>query len=90
MNIMKKIIALACGCLLTAGVTLASEPSDADQKWLTAVSKMVESGKTQISTPSEARANLLKDWAGNQGYSVAVSKSDSSIKLELSKRLASN
>ena len=87
---MKKLIALACGCLLTAGVAIAAEPTEADQKWLSAVAKMVESGKTEISTPSEVRANLLKTWAGNKGYTVNLNKSDSGFKVEVSKHLASN
>jgi len=63
---MKKTVAIICGCLLTASVALAAEPTEADQKWLTVVTKMVESGNTEISTPSEVRANLLKDWASNR------------------------
>ncbi|HMP83472.1 MAG TPA: hypothetical protein PKA41_12300 [Verrucomicrobiota bacterium] len=86
---MKKLIAVVCGCLLTAGVALAAEATEADQKWLSAVTKMVESGKTQISTPSETRADLLKSWAKENGFSVSTSKSESSIKLELSKQFAS-
>lgn len=87
---MKKIIALVCGCLLTASVVMAAEATEADQKWLSAVSKMVESGKTEISTPSEVRANLLKEWAGSKGFTVALSKTDSSYKVQVSKHLASN
>ena len=87
---MKKLIALACGCLLTAGVAFAAGPTEADQKWLSAVTKMIENGKTEISTPSEVRANLVKDWAGKNGYSVNLSQSESSYKVEVSKHLAKN
>lgn len=86
---MKKIIALVCGCLLTAGVAMAAEATEADQKWLSAVTKMVEGGKTEISTPSEVRAGLLKEWASNKGFAVQVSQNNNSYKLELSKQLAS-
>jgi hypothetical protein len=74
--------------LLVAVSVLAGEPDKADQKWLEAVQKMVSSGQTGISTPSEGRVQLLKDWAGKRGYSVEVTKSETHYRVELSKKLA--
>jgi len=85
---MKKLTALVLGCLLTVTFAVAAEPSEADQKWLTAVEKMVTNGQTQVSTPSETRVALLKEWAGKNGYSVDVTKTDACYRLELSKRIA--
>ena len=61
---MKKMFALAFGSMLAINL-VAADPavSDADQKWLTAVEKMIANGHNQISTPVETRALLLKDWA---------------------------
>ena len=88
---MKKMFAVTFGSLLAFNL-LAVDPnvSDADQKWLTAVTKMVASGHSQVSTPSEARAQLLKDWAKKNDYSVQVTKADSSFRLELTKSVAKN
>ncbi len=87
---MKKIAALILCSLLAASVAVASEPNEADQKWLCAVVKMVSEGKTQVSTQSEARVNLLKEWASKNGYSVRVTKTDTSYRIEVSKELAKN
>jgi hypothetical protein len=85
---MKRIIAIACGSLLILGSTLAGELNQVDQKWLTAIEKKVAQGDTKISTPSEERVNLLKDWAGKNGYSATVTKNEGSYRVELSKSLA--
>jgi len=53
---------------------MADEPNEADQKWLAAVTKMVAEGKTEISTHSETRVVLLKEWAGKNGYTVNVKR----------------
>lgn len=82
---MKRIIAIACGVLLSISSALASEPSQADQKWLTVVQKMVSQGETKISTPSEDRVQLLKEWAGKNGYTADVTKREASYRVELSK-----
>lgn len=87
-NNMKRIIAIACVSVFTLGSALGGEASQADQKWLTAIEKKVSQGDTKISTPSEDRVNLLKDWAGKNGYSTTVTKLDSGYRVELSKSLA--
>ena len=73
------------GCLITVSVSLANQPSEADQKWLGAVEKKIASGELQVSTPSETRVNLLKEWAVKSGYSV---KADSNYRVQVSKGLA--
>ena len=87
-RIMKKLATLLLGCLLTVGYAALAEPSEADQKWLDAVKKMVVSGQSTVSTPSEGRATLLKDWAGKEGYSVQTTKTETGYRLEVSKHLA--
>lgn len=85
---MKKIVIVALGCLLTFGLAFAAEPSAADQKWLTAVEKMVTDGQTKVSTPSKDRVTLLQDWAGKKGYSVQVAKTETGYQVTLSRTLA--
>lgn len=85
---MKKIMAIACVGLLSISAMLATETNPGDQKWLTAIEKKVAQGDTKISTPSQERVNLLKDWAGKNGYSTTVTKSDGGYRVELSKSLA--
>lgn len=86
---MKKLLALTCICVLaTSGVLAGNSPSESDQKWLQAVEKKVTSGESKVSTPVPARVELLKQWASNNGYTVQVSQSDNSYRIELSKSLA--
>ena len=85
---MKKIAVLMLGCLLTFGLTALGEIKDADQKWLEAVQKMVVKGEKKVSTPNEARANLLKEWGSKNGYSVKVTKAETGYSIEVSKSLA--
>lgn len=87
---MKKIAALILSSLFAVSVLMANEPNEADQKWLAAVTKMVAEGKTEVSTPSETRVALLKEWASKNGYTVNVKKTDNSYRLELSKEVAKN
>ena len=65
---MKKLAVLLLGCALTFSLAALGETKDADQKWLEAVQKMVEKGEKKVSTPKEARANLLKEWGKKNGY----------------------
>jgi hypothetical protein len=87
---MKKLTALTAGCLLIASLnlTFAGPPNEADQKWLEVVQKKVAEGQTRVSTPIEERVTLLKDWAGKNGYTVAVTQGDNGYRLEVSKGLA--
>ena len=88
---MKKIILLAFTSMLSLNLLSADQPvSDADQKWLAAVSKMVASGRHELSTPVEARTQLLKDWAKKNGYSIQVTKAESTFRVELTKEVAKN
>lgn len=83
---MKKLALLVA--VLTFCVAASAEPTAADQKWLEAVQKMVAAGQTKISTPNQERVTLLKNWAGGQGYSVEVVKTDAGYRIELTKHLA--
>ena len=87
---MKKLLIVALGCLLTSTVAFSGETSAADQKWLSAVEKMVSEGQTTVSTPQETRVKLLKEWAGKNGYSVNVTKSDKGFNAKLSKKLTAS
>ncbi len=64
------------------------ETTTADQKWLGVVQNMVEKGEKKVSTPSETRVQLVKEWAEKQGYSVKVTKVNNSFQVELAKHLA--
>ncbi len=78
------------GCLLTFQISAFAEPTSADQKWLEAVKTMVVNGETKISTPSQQRVDLLKEWAAKNGYSVQVAKTERGFRLDVSRRLARN
>ncbi|MFO1514168.1 MAG: hypothetical protein U1F83_14845 [Verrucomicrobiota bacterium] len=84
---MKKLTALTAACVLIAGLALAGQPNEADQKWLEVVQKKVAEGQTKVSTPIEERVTLLKTWAGKNGYTVAVTQSENSYRLELAKNV---
>ena len=47
---------------------------------------MVAKGDNKVSTSSEERVNLAKDWAGKNGYSVKVTKEGNSFKLEFASK----
>jgi hypothetical protein len=88
---MKKIIVLAFTSMLSLNLLSAEQAvNDADQKWLTTVTKMVVNGRHEISTPVEVRTQLLKDWAKKNGYSVQVTKVESTFRVELAKEVAKN
>ncbi len=84
---MKKIAALLLGGSLIFSLVALAEPKEADQKWLGAVEKMVTSGQSKVSTPSEDRVNLLKEWAGKNGYSVSTTKTRTGYTIEISKKV---
>jgi len=85
---MKKLLALTSACLLLTSAAMADQPTSADQKWLEVVEKKIISGETQVSTPAQTRVELLKDWAGKNGYSIQVTKNDTNYRMALSKSLA--
>ena len=84
---MKKLTAFTSALLLTVGIALAGTPSEADQKWLEVVQKKVAEGQT-VSTSSETRVSLVKEWASTKGYAVEVTKTDKSFHLEVSRAFA--
>ncbi len=84
---MKKLTTFTSALLLTVGMAFAGTPSEADQKWLEVAQKKAAEGQ-RVSTPSETRATLLKEWATNKGYSVEVTKTDKSFQLEVSRAFA--
>ena len=82
---------LVLACFLSAGVAFAdTAATEADKKWLEAVEKMVTAGQTKVSTPSETRVNLLKEWAEKKGYAANSSKTGNGYQIELSKSVAKN
>ncbi len=90
---MKKLVLLTLGGLLSVNLAVLAEPAPqkanpADQKWLEVVEKLVTKGENKVSTPSEARVNLLKAWGKQNGYSVKVTKTDAGFRLEVTKLLA--
>lgn len=85
---MKILRPLFLGCLLVTSYSFAETTNEADKKWLEVVGSKVAAGQTQVSTPSEARVTLLKEWAAKNGYSLEVTKSEAGYRIELSKSLA--
>lgn len=83
---MKNYIIIAALGLLTSVAALAGETSPADQKWLTVVQKMIAEGKTTVSTPQKERVDLLKDWAGKNGYTVEENKTENGYTLKFAKK----
>lgn len=85
---MKKLTALAAACILMTGLAFAGQTNEADQKWLEVVQKKVTEGQTQVSTPIPERVTLLKEWAGKNGYAVAVTQSERGYRMDVSKNVA--
>lgn len=85
---MKKIVVLLLGIVLLNGAVFAEGASEADQKWLAIVEKMVSQGKNEIATASEARLDLVKNWAANNGYKAEVKKTEQGFQVTLAKNLA--
>ena len=84
---MKKLTAFTSALLLTVGIAFAGTPSEADQKWLEVAQKKATEGQ-RVSTPSETRAELLKEWAVNKGYSIEVTKTEKSFQIEVTRAFA--
>ena len=87
---MKKLSVLLLGMVLLSGAAFAETVSDADKKWLTVVEKMVGEGKSTVSTTTDERVKLAKNWATKKGYSTEVAKTEKGFKLTFSKALAQN
>ncbi len=87
-DIMKKLALLLLGSSLAFNLAALGQTNDADQKWLDAVQKMVAKGDNKLSTPSEVRANLLKEWGNKNGYSVKATKTETGYSIQVSKNLA--
>jgi hypothetical protein len=87
-GIMKKLAVLFLACSLTIDLATAANPTEADQKWLQAVEKMVSKGQAKVSTSDESRLALLKEWLAKNGYSAKVSKLEKTFVVEVAKRAA--
>lgn len=72
-------------CLMTAGVAFGAETKTADQKWLEVVQHMVSEGQSVVSTSSEARLTLLKDWSKKNGFAANVTKEQAGYRIEITK-----
>jgi hypothetical protein len=83
---MKKLTVLLFGFVLALRFTALAEPSEADQKWLKTVEKMVAKGEKKVTTHDEARVKLVKTWADKQGYTVQVTKQENAYRLEFEKK----
>ncbi len=90
LNIMKIPSLLLLAAALFSSVAFAENATEADQKWLAAVQKMVASGKDTVSTASETRVALARDWAKEKGLVAEVAKTEQGFKLTFSKSLAAN
>ncbi|MFN3408263.1 MAG: hypothetical protein ACK45B_04675 [Limisphaerales bacterium] len=86
---MKKLLLVLLGTALLVLPT-AANPSEADQKWLAVVEKMVADGKDTVSTASTERAELAKKWAANKGYTASVAKTENGYQITFSKPIAQN
>lgn len=84
---MKAFIAVVLSAALFSSLAFAG-PSEADQRWLTAVQQKVSAGDTSVTTPSQERVDLLKAWAEKNRYSVTVIKTDTGFRLTLTKSIA--
>jgi hypothetical protein len=85
---MKKLYILLLGIGLLVTPALADNTTDADQKWLAAVAKMVEQGISTVSTPSEERVTLAKNWAASKGFGTDIKKTAQGFQVTFSKSLA--
>jgi len=85
---MKLLKALLVVSLLVGASAFAGTPTEADQKWLEIVKKKVTEGQAQVSTPSETRVTLLREWSVKNGYSANVVKTDAGFRVDLTKTVA--
>ena len=85
---MKKLTAFTSVLLLTIGMAFAGTPTEADQKWLQVVEKKITEGQARVSTPSESRVELLKTWAATKGYTLTVTKTESTFQVEATRAFA--
>lgn len=79
---------LMVSCLMTSGVAFGEETKAADQKWLEVVKSMVSEGQSVVSTPSETRVNLLKDWSKKNGFAANITKEQAGYRIEITKGFA--
>jgi hypothetical protein len=87
---MKRLTILMLGFTLVSAVAFAEGDASADQKWLAVVAKMVEQGKDSVSTGSETRVSLVKNWASEKGLTAEVKKTDQGFQITFSKSLAAH
>ena len=79
---MKKLTVLLASLVLTAA--FASDLSEADQKWSSAVEKMIQSGADKISTPSANRAELAVKLAKKHNRTATTEKDDNGYTVTFS------
>ena len=80
---MKRMIVTLFGTMLVTSSLLALEASPADVKWCEAVEKKIASGPAEISTPSEARVQLLKAKVAEKGRQCEVTKTSNGYRVSV-------
>lgn len=78
---MKKLILSLLGTLVLTTTLSALEITQADKKWAEVVAAKVAAGATEVSTPSEVRAQLAKELAAKKGRSCEVVKTASGFRI---------
>lgn len=73
---MKKLVLSVLMAGLVGSLLAGSELSEADKRWLEAVTQKILAGKTTISTPSAERARLAAEVAKKHGRAAEVQKRD--------------
>ena len=66
---------------LTHSGAFAAEVSEADQKWVATVQKLVATGTTKLTTQSRARVELIKTLEKKLGKKVRAEKTESGFVL---------
>lgn len=78
---MKKISTLLLASLLLTGAAFAADTGTADQRWATAVEKMIVGGAATISAPNETRVQIAKELATKHGRKTEVVKLESGYRV---------
>lgn len=73
---MKKLVLSVLMAGLVGSLLAGPELSEADKRWLEAVTQKILAGKTTISTPSAERARLAAELAKKHGRTAEVQKRD--------------
>jgi hypothetical protein len=75
---MADLVAAVFGIVLVLGLTrLANARQDANDRWMKAAIHMIVDTKDyKVSTTDQARAELITEWALENGYTVEISHWD--------------